>query len=160
MKRMNFQLSQLTLLKPYNLNSGLKLSPCELYIYVWLIGDTRSWQEKNPHVNSKFGSISQPGKKSVVCTYDVSKPRHIIVLCVLSAEGAIRILCVLYKVTELYTYPFYTYPFHIHFIFAHSGTNRQKLLLQKVKLIAFNTSHPLGWRHNYYFYVHFTVNSN
>ena len=51
-------------------------------------------------------------------------------------------------------------PFHIHLIFAHPGTNRQKLLLQKVKLIAFNTSRPLGWRHNCYFYVHCTVNSD
>ena len=51
-------------------------------------------------------------------------------------------------------------PVYICLIFAHPGTNRQKLLLQKVKLIAFNTSHPLGWRHNCYFYVHRTVNSN
>ena len=51
-------------------------------------------------------------------------------------------------------------PVYIRLIFAHPGTNRQKLLLQKVKLIAFNTSHPLGRRHNCYFYVHRTVNSN
>ena len=51
-------------------------------------------------------------------------------------------------------------PSRIRLIFAHPGVNRQKLLLQKVKPIAFNTAHPLGWRHNCYFCVHCTVNSN
>lgn len=132
---------------------SLNLSPAELCIYCssWVTwefvkGEILVW---NACINlaslheqeEKHPALRILGNHSIICP-----------VCLWRRRGQSRI-CVL-----LLYCPGGLLPYHLTFV--HLGTNRQRLLLQKGKPMAFNTSHLPGWKHNCYFYIHFAVNSN
>lgn len=114
---------------------------------LWLTGDMRSTQREDPWMKPLyyFGMDSQAKRKSIIS--HITVPQSSYVPRVSEADETERnwsfFWCIILDIH-----------FHIHLTFIHPGTNRQKLLLQKGKLIAFDTSHLLGWKHNWYFYIH------